>query len=115
MEHEHKSEAVRCRVMRAVAHEDGTATCRIHVPVGHPAATFHEADGTAFEMDHELGFIAGQGITNLRAVDPVTREETAVGGNLLEVSATNPEMHVGTWATAERWRRSTDPSGTSRR
>ena len=79
MKDERKSDTVRCRVMRAVAH-DGTATCRIHVPVGHPAAKFHELDGTAFEMEHELEFIAGPGITNLRAVDPMTKEEKAVGG-----------------------------------
>ena len=111
----HGDGTTKSRVTATVAHEDGTASCRIHVPVGHPAETFHEADGTALEMDHELEFIVGLGITNLRAVDPVTREETAVGGNLLEVSATNPEVHVGTWATAERWRRSTGPSATSRR
>lgn len=111
----HGDGTTKSRVTATVAHEDGTASCRIHVPVGHPTETFHEADGTALEMDHELEFIVGLGITNLRAVDPVTREETAVGGNLLDVSATNPEVHVGTWATAERWRRSTGPSATSRR
>lgn len=58
---------------------------------------------------------AADGGSASSVLDPVTREETAVGGNLLEVSATNPEVHVGTWATAERWRRSTGPSATSRR
>ena len=71
----HGDGTTKSRVTATVAHEDGTASCRVHVPVGHPAETFHEADGTALEMDHELEFIAGLGITNPRAVDPVTRED----------------------------------------
>ena len=98
-------ERSKSRVGRAIEHEDGTASCRLQIPIGHPAATFHEPDGTPVEMEHELEFIAGPGITNLRVVDPVTRQETKVGGNLLEVSATNPEVHVGTSNLASVMRR----------
>ena len=101
-------ETARSRAGRAIEHEDGTASCRLRIPIEHPAATFHEPDGTAFRMEHELEFIAGPGITNLRAVDPVTGQETKVGGNLLEVSATNPEVHVGTSNLASVMRRAAE-------
>ena len=47
-------------------------------------------------MEQEREFVAGPGVTNLRAIDPATREEIVVGANLLEVSDTNPQIHVGT-------------------
>ena len=85
----------RSRLGRAVQQADGTAKCRLQIPLGHPAATWYEADGTAFEMEREIEFIAGPGVTSLRTIDPRTQRPIIVGANLLEVSETNPLIHVG--------------------
>ena len=46
-------------------------------------------------MEREIEFVAGPGVTALRTTDPVSQKTVIVGGNLLEVSATNPLIHVG--------------------
>ena len=80
---------------RAKSRSDGTAVCRLEIPLGHPAATFFEPDGTPFEIEHEREFVAGPGITAPRAIDPASGDETIVGANLLPVGEDNPPVHVG--------------------
>ena len=50
----HGDGTTKSRVTATVAHEDGTASCRIRIPLGHPASTFHEEDGTPFERSATL-------------------------------------------------------------
>ena len=89
------NERPRSRVGRAVRHPDGTTSCRLRIPLGHPAATFIDENGTRLEVEHEREFAAGPGVTGLRAIDPITHETALVGGNLLPVSGSNPLIHVG--------------------
>ena len=69
--------------------------CRLRIPLGHPASKCFEADGSAFEIEHEREFVAGPGITAPRAIDPSNGEETIIGANLLPVGENNPPVHVG--------------------
>ena len=87
--------AARSRAGRAKSRSDGTAVCRLKIPLGHPAATFFEPDGTPFEVEHEREFIAGPGVTAPREMDPASGDETIVGANLLPVGEDNPPVHVG--------------------
>ena len=80
---------------RVVVHGDGTASCRVRIPLGHPASRFYEPDGTPFEVEHEREFVAGPGVTTLRAVDPASGAESAVGANLLPTDEGNALIHVG--------------------
>ena len=94
--HTNTGTAPRWRAGRATLRDDGTAVCRRRIPLGHPAATFFERDGTPFEIEHDREFVAGPGVTTPRAIDPTTGEETIVGANLLPVGDGNPLIHVGT-------------------
>ena len=94
--HDNTRAAAPSRASRATLRDDGTVVCRLHIPLGHPAATFFERDGTPFEVEHEREFVAGPGTTTPRAIDPITEEETIVGANLLPVGDGNPLIHVGT-------------------
>ena len=87
--------AASSRPGRAQSRSDGTAVCRLEIPLGHPAARFFEPDGTPFEVEHEREFVAGPGITAPRAIDPASGDETIVGANLLPVGEENPPVHVG--------------------
>ncbi len=87
--------AASSRPGRAKSRSDGTAVCRLEIPLGHAAATFFEPDGTPFEIEHEREFVAGPGITAPRAIDPASGDETIVGANLLPVGEDNPPVHVG--------------------
>ena len=87
--------ASRSRPSRATLRADGTAVCRLRIPLGHPASKCFEPDGTAFEIEHEREFVAGPGITAPRAIDPASGEEAVIGANLLPVGENNPAIHVG--------------------
>ena len=73
----------------------GTTRCQLHVPLGHPGAVMIDHDGVAFEVENVRTYEAGPGVTALFEIVAGTDERVQVGGNLLPVSDTNPEVHVG--------------------
>ena len=73
----------------------GTTRCQLLVPLGHPGAVMIDQDGVAFEVENVRTYEAGPGVTALFEIVAGTDERVQVGGNLLPVSDTNPEVHVG--------------------
>ena len=69
--HQNTSDTPRSRASGGVLRDDGTAVCRLHIPLGHPAATFFEHDGTRFEVEHEREFVTRPGVTTPRANSPL--------------------------------------------
>ena len=69
--------------------------CELHIPLEHPASVMIDQEGIAFEIENVRTYEAGPGVTRLLEIDPLSGDATQVGGNLLPVSETNPEVHVG--------------------
>lgn len=74
---------------------EGTTRCHLHIPLGHPASVMIDEDGIAFEVENVRTYEAGPGVTALFEILPCTGRRVQVGGNLLPVSETNREVHVG--------------------
>ena len=64
-------------------HDDGTARCRLEIPLGHPAAKRRDNNGHVFEVEHAIEYAAGPGIQALRWINPTTRPEEPVGEDVL--------------------------------
>ena len=74
---------------------EGATRRHLHIPLGHAAAVMIGQDGNAFEVENVRTYDAGSGVTARFEIRAVTGERIQVGSNLLSVSDTNPEVHVG--------------------
>ena len=77
---------VRSRIGKQHEERDGTTRCRLLIPLGQAASRRRDQDGEVFEVENEIGYVAGPGSQALRMVDPASGAELTVGGNLLPAS-----------------------------
>ena len=76
-------ETFRSRVTRQEELPDRRTTCRLQIPLGHPAARRADQDGEEFEVEYHVTYVAGPGSQELRWLNPETGEEQGVGEDLL--------------------------------